>query len=430
MVMTESSRAPRAVPLLSQVTCAHCWERFPTDQVNWISEHADLMDDPLLVGEHQRRFLPSRFTAEGDAVDPQGLTCTRLACPKCHLELPRAMLESAPLFVSIFGSAYSGKSYLLTSMIYQLRSLLAEKFSTTFTDADTRFNQRLNLDEGKLFLSETPDEVCPLDALIEKTQMELADLYSYVRFGKQTVRYPRPFLFSLRPKENHPNFARARDLSRVLCLYDNAGEHFEPDKDTTDTPVTRHLARSQVLMFVFDPTQDQKFRTRCRHGEGAGGSNPALRTSRQEIILNEAASRVRRYGGLPTTARLDRPLIVVLTKCDEWAHLLDVTINAEPWARYQGQMHALLNDSVRQRSDAIRRLMLKFRPEIVQAAEDFAKEVVFVAVSALGPELESLPYSATLGIRPSRIRPIGVAVPILHGLSRVLPGLVPSARTS
>lgn len=430
MAVRESSRSAKSVPLLAQVTCAHCWDRFPTDQVNWISEHTDLLDDPLLVGEHQRRFLPSRFTPEGDAIDAQGLTCTRLACPRCHLELPRAMLESAPLFVSILGSAYSGKSYLLTTMIWQLRSLLAAKFATTFTDADTRFNQRLNADEGKLFLSEEADEVQPLDALIEKTQMELADLYSYVRYGKQTVRYPRPFLFTLRPQANHPNIARARELSRVLCIYDNAGEHFEPDKDTADSPVTRHLARSQILIFVFDPTQDQKFRARCRHGEGAGGSNPASRTSRQEIILNEAASRVRRYGGLPTTARLDRPLLVVLTKCDEWSHLLDVPYEAEPWAPYQKDLHALRTDLVKGRSDAIRRLMLKFRPEIVQAAEDFSNEVVFVAASALGPDIEVHPVTGTLGVRPARIRPIGVTVPIVHGLSRVLPGLVPRARPS
>ena len=44
----------------------------------------------------------------------------------------------------------------------------------------------------------------------------------------------------------------------------------------------------------------------------------AGRTTRQESILLEAATRVRRYVGLPQNARHNRPLIVVLTKYDSW----------------------------------------------------------------------------------------------------------------
>ncbi len=34
--------------LLTQITCPHCWERFPPEQVLWVSEHIDLLGDPLL----------------------------------------------------------------------------------------------------------------------------------------------------------------------------------------------------------------------------------------------------------------------------------------------------------------------------------------------------------------------------------------------
>jgi len=39
------------IKLLSQVTCPHCWDRFLPEQVLWISEHVDLLGDPLLGPE-------------------------------------------------------------------------------------------------------------------------------------------------------------------------------------------------------------------------------------------------------------------------------------------------------------------------------------------------------------------------------------------
>ena len=62
-----------ALKLLNQVTCPHCWERFAPEQVLWVSEHIDLLGDPLLGPEQQQRFLPSRFTIDGDAIDAEFL---------------------------------------------------------------------------------------------------------------------------------------------------------------------------------------------------------------------------------------------------------------------------------------------------------------------------------------------------------------------
>ncbi len=94
-----SSDVAKKAKLLSQVTCPHCWERFQPEQVLWISEHVDLLGDPLLGPEQEQRFLPSRFTLDGDAIDARGMTCRALACPRCHLPVPRAMLEMEPLSV-------------------------------------------------------------------------------------------------------------------------------------------------------------------------------------------------------------------------------------------------------------------------------------------------------------------------------------------
>ena len=60
------------IRLLTRVTCPHCWETFPPEQVLWISEHVELLGDPMLGPERQQRFLPSRFTVDGDAIDARG----------------------------------------------------------------------------------------------------------------------------------------------------------------------------------------------------------------------------------------------------------------------------------------------------------------------------------------------------------------------
>ena len=54
--------------------------------------HPSLQDDPK-VPEGYRRFLPTRFTTSGQAIDAKGESCIELACPRCHLSLPRDVLE-------------------------------------------------------------------------------------------------------------------------------------------------------------------------------------------------------------------------------------------------------------------------------------------------------------------------------------------------
>ncbi len=61
----------------------------------------DLQGDEKLGPEAQARFLPSRFTVRGEAIDIKGETCNQLACPNCHLVVSRVLVEMSPLFISI-----------------------------------------------------------------------------------------------------------------------------------------------------------------------------------------------------------------------------------------------------------------------------------------------------------------------------------------
>jgi hypothetical protein len=408
-----------ALPLLKRITCPHCWTVFLTEEVLWVSAHADLLGDPRLGPEQPQRFLPTRFNLDGNALDARGFVCHDLACPHCHLALPRPLLELEPWFVSILGSPACGKSYFLTALTWEMRRLLPLHFALTFADADPLSNRSLNAYEEALFLNPHADELVPLANLIRKTELQGVELYDTVSYGNQTVSYPRPLLFTLQPQDHHPLAASPRRLARVLCLYDNAGEHFQPGQVSTSNQATHHLARSRLLLFLFDPTQDPRFRRLCEEEpNGAGG-----KTGRQESVLLEAATRIRRYTGLAQNARHNRPLIVVVTKYDSWASLL-AGDSKEPSIR--GDRLDL--ERIDQRSQSLRLLMLRVCPEVVTAAESFAEQVVYVPVSALGCRPQVDPRTKALAIRPRDIQPIWATVPLLYGLSRSASGLIPTRR--
>ena len=103
------------------IICPHCWHKFDVEDFLYIARHQDLVGDSVLGPEAQQRFLPSKFTPEGHAIDSAGLSCPDMACPRCHLRIPRAAAEMPPLFASIVGAPASGKSYFLTSMMWELR---------------------------------------------------------------------------------------------------------------------------------------------------------------------------------------------------------------------------------------------------------------------------------------------------------------------
>jgi hypothetical protein len=403
-----------ASPLLRQVTCPHCWKSFHPEDVLWIAAHADLMGDPRLGPEHPQRLLPTRFNIEGNALDARGFECHTLACPHCHLGVPRALLEMEPLFLSILGAPACGKSYYLAALTWELRKVLPGNFALAFGDVDPLVNQALTTNEEALFLNPHPSAPQDLASLIGKTKLQ-GEMYDTVSYGNQLVSYPRPYLFSMQPLPSHRRFGRANQVSRVVCLYDNAGEHFQPGRDTTAAPVTQHLSRAELLLYLFDPTQDPRFaRLLARGGETDRGS-------RQDVILSEAAARIRRNLGLAQQARHDRPLVVVLTKCDAWLHLLSGGGGGEPWKGSAG-VFGLDAERIETRSAEVRALVQRVCPEVIQTAESNFHEVVYVPVSALGHAPRAERGKAV--VRPADIRPVWVTVPVLYGMYRWIRGLV------
>ena len=139
--------------LLPKATCPNCWTDFAVNKTKWVSVHENLLNDLRLGPEFQQRFLPSRFDVAGNAVDSQGLSCQEIACPECHLRIPRAVLTHKPFFVSIAGTPSCGKSFFLASMVWKLRTTLSSKFELLLSDSDGECNKILNDYEEQLFFS-------------------------------------------------------------------------------------------------------------------------------------------------------------------------------------------------------------------------------------------------------------------------------------
>ena len=411
---------PRAVvrpTLLPSITCPHCWRKFPPADILWVARHAELMGDSIAGPDEPLRFLPSRYTLDGAALDARGTPCQSLACPNCHLIVSRALTEAEPLFASIVGVSASGKSYFLTAMTWELRRVLPSLFGVAFSDADPVFNRALNYHEETLFLAPDPNRPVKL----EKTDTVGSLMYDQIRMGQQIINLPRPILFSMRPSGRHPNADIASTLARVVCLYDNAGEHFSPGQDTASSPATQHLGSSRVLMFLYDPTQDPRFRARCRGLSADPQLDEQTPTRRQETILREIAGRVREFAGLPATQQVGRPLLVVVPKADVWGPLVDLDLSHEPIvpnALAGGKVAGVDIGRIEGVSEIIREMLLETAPEFVATAEEFTSNVVYVPTSALGASPQTLGDRQGLWIRPAQIRPRWVTAPFLYMFAR------------
>ena len=55
--------------LAGKTTCPHCWHSFRLDELLAIAQHTDLVGDTVAGDLAFRRFLPTRFTVEGHAMD-------------------------------------------------------------------------------------------------------------------------------------------------------------------------------------------------------------------------------------------------------------------------------------------------------------------------------------------------------------------------
>jgi hypothetical protein len=414
--------------LTRTVTCPNCWHSFPPEGVYWISVNPKLAGEPQLdisdlAKPHQRRFVPERFDAEGRAIDYYGAPCTQLACPRCRLQIPRASLEMPSVFLSILGAPGSGKSVFLTSMIFAMRQE-ASRLGLRFQDADLTLNKQLTEEEQKMFLDPDAEVARPFYSAVQKTRDEGDVRFRTSRIDGELTNLVPPYTFLITPAAGHPRVDEAKRLTRLMCLYDNAGEHFRPGADTARMPTTRHLAASKGLIYTFDPTKDRRLR---RHlGDR---SNTGLGGDRQDLVLIEAANRIREHAGIAQTSPLPQTLVVALTKFDAWRSALPGLDRSNPFKAYPGtRIDALDWDAVESTSTACRDLLWQFCREIVTAAESVTDQVIYAPVAAVGWKVGTDAKTGLPSFVGANCQPFGVLIPLLCLLSKVIPRVVPSVK--
>lgn len=419
--------------LQKSVICPYCWEGWEPEDAVWVSRHRDLRGDPRLGVDAPLRFLPTRFNSRGLAIDARDQVCTEIACPRCHLALPRAFLEFKSLFVSIVGAPGSGKSFFLGAAVNQLRNILARQFNLSFQDADPERNITVTDYENALFQQPDLDKPVEVANLIRKTQFGdgAGDTFYSVRYGTHERRQPRPFSFLIDTLPGHPSTEKAKRYGRIMCLYDNAGESYLPTRqDLFAEDMTAHLIRSKFLLFLFDPLQDMGFYREVERKSGRLESGVRFQSA-QYVVLNEAARRVKQLlGGSPSTLH-EAPLLMLVSKWDAWKGLLPELSAIEPVRPASSGLHGLDIPEVERASAMIRDLLNRLCPTIVQTAESFCREVRYMPVTALGTSPRPDPARtdsrgmAAEVIVPRDISPRWVTVPFLYGIGRFGSGLVP-----
>lgn len=418
MAIGEPQRIKWGKRLVHRITCPTCWTTFTPEELYFTSRHPKLVGDSVLGDNEYQRFLPSRFTVRGEALDSEGSTTFQLACPHCHLHISEALREVLPLFISIVGSPASGKSYFLTTMTAELRRLMP-RAKLSFSDSDPEANSAITEYEHTLYFSTNPDR----PTAIRKTQRDDPRLHKTAVINGISTRFPIPLQFTVWPTIDHPNANKPYRVGRVIVLYDNAGEDCLPDVDQPDAAAVQHLAKSGIIFVLFDPTQDPHFRKLCAKDDPqlTHGPRPDVGEGatyiRQEMILQEAAVRIRRYLGLSQQDRLDKPLIIIVGKFDMLDQGMGISIDDEPYAGgNEDRPFAFDMERVEQTSKALRKLFRDVCPEFVATADNLSSIVRYIPVSSLGcrPVLAGTEGNHYYGIRPKDLAPKWVTVPMMY----------------
>lgn len=374
--------------------CPYCRTVSDIADILSVSTSPLLLGDPVLGEGEQRRFLPSQFTGNGLALDSEGSVCTEIACPRCHMALPRTLLETPQIVMSVIGAAGAGKSVFLASSMWQCRQTLRRLFGISFMDLDPVANRWINSYEEKLFFQEDDQSL----QQIEKTDEHAPNVCRAVMMDGDNVLLPLPSFFSLRTS--------GADDAQSLVVYDSAGEHFRAGADTQSSIVTLNMLSADVLFFMFDPSADPRFRDMLDHGGGTARNY----AQRQDVLLTEMAARIRRHMGNRSENSLTRPLIFGVSKADFLRKHLP--LNTEIYRKIDSERYALDLGALRRVSDATEKLLSDVVPEVTATAHDIASDVWFVPVSALGhnPQRE--------GVRPCDIKPLWTELPVVFTLAR------------
>lgn len=392
--------------------CPVCWLHFNAGDVMSIACHPDLMGDDVLGRGSMKRFLATRFNARGQALDEKGTPCPDMACPHCRSKLPPHFLESREHIFSIIGAPSAGKSYYLASLVHEMEYTLARNFNLSWRDADPTGNSMLNDVTNRLFNAASAEL-----AYLTKTDLDGALYAEFHRHGRM-VKLPKPFVYDI-------SSLATQDKPVTLIFYDNAGEHFEPGRNSEDSPGARHVSVADGLFFLFDPTTSPKFRKLIgKNDDPQLAEGTVARLDQQNVIMAETATRISTILNLSPGQKIDKPLAVLLGKCDLWLDKLGKPLKPVV------EDGCVNQENVDSNSAILREFMLDLHPTLCTTAEVISTQVRYFALSPLGCSPITFTDPATgdakIGPDPASIKPRNVCDPTLWVLSQLNPEIIPS----
>jgi hypothetical protein len=386
------------------IHCTTCWASFEVNQLRYIAEHPTLVSDPVAGEDAMLRFRPSIFDNRGSAIDPEGSSCSSVACPKCRCEFPNKLLYDEILPISVVGSPASGKSCLLASGLRSLRRL-GSKLGYTLIDAAPSLNTHIHELEEKLF----PRGTAESSVHIGKTDPSDLSAYKQIIAGKGEISVPRPIHYTWRDGNNQ---------TRTVVFHDTAGEAFT-HKNKMSSAI-EHLAASKAIIFVLDPLQDPSTRHLLNKNDPQIDLFEKGGSSRQDLLILESADRIRKLKGLSNKDRLDIPMIIAVNKYDAWASLLkEVDLSNSPLLRDKTGGYSLDEQLINDVNTSMRDMLYDHLPDWMDAIDSFAANPIIIPCAPLGIAPDGDEFGA-LQINTSALSPVWADIPFLlaiqHGL--------------
>lgn len=382
--------------------CTTCWASFELNQLRFIAEHPLLSSDPVAGKDAMLRFRPSVFDKRGAAIDPEGASCTSIACPRCRCELPNKILHDPILPISVVGSPASGKSCLLASGLRTIRRSGTE-FGFSLMDAAPSLNTHIHDLEETLF----PRERGKSNVHIGKTDPSDLSTYKQILVGIGEASVPRPIHLTWKDIKNH---------QRTIVFHDTAGEAFL--HKTKLSPSVEHLASATSIIFVLDPLQDPATRHVLDVNDPQVELFEKSGSSRQDLIILETADRIRKLRGLTNQEPIDIPMIFVINKFDAWSSLLtDVEISDNPVIEKNDGNVQLDYHLIKDVNNSIRNMLSEYLPDWIDSIDSISSNSTLIPCAPLGISPTGGEFGA-LEINTSSVSPIWAHIPFLIAIEK------------
>ncbi|MFD0684666.1 TRAFAC clade GTPase domain-containing protein [Actinomadura fibrosa] len=293
-------------PSRQAVTCPYCFASVAPQRILFRCRGqagrtrgcAPVLDEVLAAytGSTAGASLPPVFAAPGrrgraDCPDCGRPTGNR-ACPECHNGLPAAYCDSPGRIVALVGAKNAGKSTYIAVLLHELMNRVGTELDASLVACDDRTIERYKRDFARPLLEER--RLLPTTA--------------------SAATGPREPLVYLLTRTRRTRFARARNDSLALVLFDTAGEDLR-SREVTDLHL-RYLEAADAIIFLVDPLELPGARA------GAADAVPDARGAADDpdseplnVIARVTEALRQRHGTRPGEP-LPVPVAVALTKID------------------------------------------------------------------------------------------------------------------